>query len=89
VNEIRNESKKLDATKTDHGLTLIWVIFVFRCIDAKNERYEPSPRPGRWGHRRMPLQEFLPSLITTANLTANCDRNDDVLFNPAETVLSV
>ena len=88
MNEITNESKKLDATKTDHGLTLIRCIFVFRCIEAKRKSYEPSPRPGRWGYRRMPLLRFLPSLITTVNLTANCDRSEDVLFNPAEAVLS-
>ena len=91
VNKIRNESKKLEATKVDHGRTLIWFISVFRCMEVgeKNIRYKSSPRPGQWGYRRMPLLEFLPSLIATVNLTANCDRNEDVLFNPAEAVLSV
>lgn len=77
MNEIRNETKKLDATKTDHCLTLIWFISVFICTEA-NKHYEPSPRPGRWGCRRIPLLEFLPPLIATVNLTANCDRNEEV-----------
>jgi len=91
VNEIRNESKKLDATKTDHGLNLIWFIFVFRCMEAKKKMNVMNlPRDlDDWWNRRMPLLEFLPSFITTVNLTANCDRNEDVLFNPAEAVLSV
>jgi hypothetical protein len=55
----------------------------------KKKPYELSSRLGQWGYRRMPLLEFLPSLIATVNLTANCDKNKDVLFNPAEAVLPV